>query len=343
MSRQLSDAPVKPDEQVKIAITGSLPILKSREPAVFWPWLGGLLLVGLVIVGIVTLSVWNWLNNVQIGSGVSQASSSVSTLQIGRSAIYADLNITWINAQYTTFFSDDPIHAGAATIRIGLSVNNPTSNTVVITYYDDVRLLVPGQQPFVPTNLNLSAAPQKGTTQTGWIDFPVPQKLDLNSLKLQLGNAAANELLVTVPAQDKFNATQHNMQTFHPPLTVTYYFKGWQLPGYDLVYHLNSVDVRDSYNGVETKAGQQFYALNWTVDNPNGATVNPGLGFDYIRLVFSGGNRPPMDNTLPVGFKANSSRVGGRVVFAGPSNLRSLTIVFLRQAIAGGDSYNVSW
>jgi hypothetical protein len=345
MSKQLSDTPVKPDEQItsSTTTTGSLPAFKKKEPAVFWPWLGGLLVVGLVIVGIVTLSVWNWLNNIQRGIGANTPSSSVSTVNVGRSTLYADLNITWNDVQYTTSFSDDPIHAGPATARVGLKVTNSTSNTIVIAYYDVVRLLVPGQQPIVPTNLNLSAAPQKGSTQTGWIDFPVGKNLKLESLKLQFGNAATSELLPTIPVTGSYNPNQYNSQTAHPSLNVYYYFQGWHIPAYTINYHLASVEIRYAYNGVETKAGQQYYVLNFTVDNPNGVTVSPGLGFDYLRLALNGGNRPPIDNSLPASFKANAHGVAGHVVFQAPANLHSLNVVFLHQAVPGGDTYPISW
>ncbi len=299
--------------------------------------------MGLIFVGIVTLSVWNWLNNVESGIGVSSSSASVATLNVGRSAIYADLNITWTDVRSTTFFDDDPIHAGASTVRVTLSVNNPTANTVVITYYDDVRLLVPNQQPIVPTNLNLSAAPQKGSTQSGWIDFPVAKGLDFSGLKLQFGNAATGETLVTIPATGSYNAAQYAAHTYHPSLLLIYYFQGWQVPAYNLTYHLISVEVRDSYNGVETRSGQQYYVLHFTVDNPNSAIVSPGLGFDYIRLVFNNGNRPPIYNTLPASFKPNTQGVSGSVTYQGPVGQKGLTIVFLHQAVAGGDSYQVSW
>lgn len=343
MSKQLSDTPVKPDEQVTPSNTGGLPALKMKEPAVFWPWLGGLLVVGLVIVGVVTLSVWNWLNNIQSGMGTNSNSPSVSTLNVGRNAFYGDLNITWTDVQYTTSFSDDPVHSGAATARVTLSVNNPTTNTIVIAYYDVVRLLVPGQDPIAPTNLSLSAAPQKGATLSGWLDFPVAKNLKLDSLKLRFGNAATNELLVTIPAQGKYTAGAHKIQTFHPNLTVYYYFKDYVLAGQTLTYRLTGVDVRDSYNGVETKNGQQFYTVHWAVDNPNGVSVNPGKGFDYLRLVLNS-YRVPMDSTLPTtGFKAGAHGVSGSVTFAGPAGLRSLTIAFLKQNVAGDDRYTISW
>jgi hypothetical protein len=346
MSKQLADTPVRPDEQVNSpSTTGGIPVQKPQKQRSlgFWPWFGGLLVVGLIIVGVVTLSVWNWLNTVQNGIGTSQSSSAISTLNVGRSATYADLTITWNNVQYTTFFSDDPIHAGAATARVTLSVNNPTPNTVVITYYDDVRLLVPGQQPIVPTNLSLSAAPSKGATETGWIDFPVAKGVNLSTLKLQLGDAAANEMLVTIPINGTYNPNQYQTRTVHPALTVSYYFKGWQIPGYTLTYHLVGVDMRYSYNGSETKVGQQYYTLHFTVDNPNGVSVAPGFGFDYLRLALNSGNRPPVDNTLPASFKPNAQSVAGSVTYLAPAGLHALTIVFLRQAVAGGDPYPISW
>ena len=104
MSKQLSDTPVRPDEQVTPTATGSLPVLRRKQRAVFWPWLGGLLVVGLIIVGVVTLSVWDWLNNVESGIGTSPNSASVANVSVGRSAIYADLNITWTNVSSTSIF-----------------------------------------------------------------------------------------------------------------------------------------------------------------------------------------------------------------------------------------------
>ena len=120
-------------------------------------------------------------------------------------------------------------------------------------------------------------------------------------------------------------------------LIIYYNFKG-----YTLVYHLMSVDARYSYNGVEASAGQQFYVLNWSVDNTNGADVSPGFGFDYIRLVINGANRPPVYNTLPYTFKAGSKSVGGRVVYSAPVGMHDLTIGFLVQLSPGQNTYQTS-
>jgi hypothetical protein len=340
MSKQLSDSPLKPDEQIAVSTTtGSLPAIPKRQPAVFWPWLGALLLVGLFIVGIVTFTAWNWLNNVRNTINAFQPTSNVTTVNVQRSVPYADLNVTLTDLQSAPSFNDDPIHAGHAVVRASLSVHNPTSNSIAIAYYDVVRLLVAKQPPVTPANLNLSSALAAGATTSGWVDFPAASNTDLSKLTLQLGNAAIHETLVVIPASGAFNASQYTLHTYHPSLTVNYYFQGWQIPAYYLYYHLTSVDVRYSYNGVQASAGQQFYVLNFSVDNPNGVSVAPGWGNDYVRL----DNRTPVDATLPSIFKANAQHVTGHVTFAAPAGMHALNIVFLRQAVPGGDNHPVSW
>jgi len=319
-----------------------MPAIKKRQPSVFWPWLGGLLLVGLVIVVIVTFAVWNWLNNVQSGINANQPLYTLSTLNVQRSSLYAGLNVTLVNVQYAPSFSDDFVRAGPAVVRVNVRVHNPTTAAIAIPYYDVARLLIPGQQPVAPVNLNLAGTFQAGATRSGWIDFPATGKVELNSLKFQVGNMATHEQLVTIPVTGAFNANQFASRTYHPSLTVYYYFQGWKVPAYTLTYHLTSVNVQYAYNGIQAGSGQQFYTLNFSVDNPNGATVGPGWGNDYLRLQFSS-LRTPVDSTLPSSFKPDAQHVTGHVTFAAPTGLHSLTIVFLRQAVAGGDPYPISW
>lgn len=344
MSKQLSDIPLRPDEQLapSSATSGRLPALRTKQSAVFWPWLGGLLLVGLVIVGVVTYATWNWLNAVQIGINANQPAATLATLNVQRSSLYAGLGITLVNVQYASSFSDDVVHAGPTTVRMNMRIHNPTSGAVAIAYYDVARLLVPHQHSIAPANLTLTGSVAAGVTRAGWLDFPAGAGLDLKSLKLQMGNASTHEQLVTIPMSGAFTATQFNTHTYHPALTVNYYFKGWQVPGYYLIYHLTGVEVQYAYNGVQVNAGQQFYVLSLSVDNPNGADVHPGWGNDYLRLLL-GSLRTPIDATLPGDFKPGARYMTGHVTFVAPAGLRALTIVFLRQAVAGGDPYAISW
>ena len=78
------------------------------------------------------------------------------------------------------------------------------------------------------------------------------------------------------------------------------------------------------------------------MDNNNGVTVSPSYGFDYIRLIINGYNSPPIDNTLPYGFKEGAHGVAGRVVYIAPAGLKTLGIAFLLQVVQGQNTYSVN-
>lgn len=254
------------------------------------------------------------------------ANAPITTFTIGRTAPYAGLQFTVVNAQYSVSFPDDTIHLGQAVVRLNMRVSNPTQGSIQVAYYDDARLLVPGMKPIMPSNVRLSIGPNPGASVTGWIDFPVSSHVQLSTLKLQLGSMALGEALVTVPFSGKFDASHYADRTARPNFTISYTFQG-----HTLTYHLTSVDIRYDYRGAQCKAGQQFYVLHFLVDNPNSVDVSPGLGYDYVRLVLVDGNRAPTDNTLPYGFKANMHSTSGSVTFAAPAGLKTITVGFLSQ------------
>lgn len=311
---------------------------KSTEPRRLWIWLTLLLVVGVIALSVVGFATWNWLRSLSLFNSTNTSSPpAITTLPVGRAALYADLTITVLNAQYASAFGNDTIHAGPATVRLNLQVANATRGQIGLVYYDIARLLIPKQAPVAPTNVQLATSVQPITSVKGWLDFPVPTGVRLSSLKLQLGSSALNETLVVIPMSGAFHPELY-ASTHSPQSLVIYY----TFEGSTLTYHLNSIDVRYSYNGSEVRAGEQYYMLNFTVDNPNGGDVSPGLGFDYIRLVINGVNRPPIDNSLPYTFKAGAQSVGGHVTYVAPAGMNSLTIGFLLQLVAGQNNYQVN-
>ena len=310
----------------------------ERPSTRLWPGLAVLLVTGAILLGVVSVLAVNWLRSLPIAlnGNTNTARVPVTTLNVKRTAAYADLSLTVVSAQYAASFSDDLIRPGPAVVRLNMQVTNATHGDIALVYYDVARLLVPGQQPIAPTNVQLASATPQGATVKGWIDFPVPASTQLAELKLQLGSTALNETLVLVPFTGAFHPEQYLNHLSPQSLVIYYNFKG-----YTLTYHLMSVDVRYSYNGVQARAGQQFYVLNWSVDNPNGADVSPGFGFDYMRLVVNGADRPPIDNTLPYTFKAGSAGVGGRVVYSAPAGMKTFSVAFLYQLSQGQNSYDV--
>jgi hypothetical protein len=303
-------------------------------------WFVSLLVLGVIILALTSFATWNWLRTIKFTTNTTPTQAPSTTFSVQRTAPYAGLSFTIVNAQYATSFLDDAIHSGAAVVRLNMHVANPSSDQISVFYYDIARLLAPHQSQFAPTNVSLSAGPAPGKSENGWIDFAVPAGLQLSDLKLQLGSTLLGEYLVTIPFSGSFSeldASRYTDHTSQQSLVINYTFQG-----HVLSYRLLSVEKRYSYLGSQVKAGQEFYILNFRVDNPNGVAVSPGYGYDYIRLVFNAGPLPPSDNTLPYGFKAGAKGVTGHVAYTAPAGLRSLTIDFLIQYGSGGTDFRVS-
>ncbi len=324
----------------KVSASVASPNIQSSQTRL---WLGFtvLLVLGLVILNMVTSVAGDWLKTLKLSIGTSATPIPITTLNVQRTASYAGLAYTVLNAEYATSFRDDNIQAGAAIVRLNMQVTNRSSDSISVIYYDIARLLAPKLAPIIPTNVHLSSGPKPGTSETGWIDFSVPSGLQLQTLQLQLGSAPLSETLVTIPFTGKFDGNRYTDLTVPQSLDINYYFP-YNAPEL-LIYHLVSLDIRYAYKGTQAKAGQQYYVLNFRVDNPNGDKVSPGFGFDYMRISYNGGPiHPPTDNTLPYGFDAGATGVSGRVVFIGPTGLTSLTLDFLVQYGSGGSQYQVS-
>jgi hypothetical protein len=302
-----------------------------------WLWIISMLIIGVIILGGVTSLTWKWLNNVHVTLGAGNTKPAITTFNVLRTGTYANLSFTILNAQYASSFPNDTIQTGPALVRVNVSVTNKSTDQISVIYYDIARLLVPGSKPIAPTNVNLSSGPKPGAGEVGWIDFPVTKGVQLSTLSLQLGSVALHETLLTIPFRGSFDPNHFAGETSPQTLTIWYNFSGTTL-----VYHLTSVNVLYSYRGTQAKVGQQFYVLNFTVDNNNAVKVSPGFGFDYIRLIINGYNTPPIDNTLPHGFNAGAHGVAGRVVYVGPASMKTLNFAFLLQVVQGQNPYSVN-
>ncbi len=341
MANKISPLLPRPKDKTPVpASTRVQKILHSSRTGL-WPLFSSLLVLGVIILIVASSIAWNWLRNVKLAINPAPKEAPVLTFKVQRTAAYAGLEFTIVNAQYATSFVDDSIQSGSGLVRLNMKVANKSTDQINIVYYDIARLLAPKLSPIAPTNVSLSVGPKPGTSETGWIDFSVSSALQLNTLQLQFGSTTLGESLVTIPFTGPFDASRYSDRTSPQNLDISYYF-----PYYNpqlLIYHLKSVNIRHAYRGSQAKAGQQYYVLNFSVDNPNATNVSPGYGYDYIRLSFNGGPiHPPIDNTLPYGFKALAKGVGGRVVFTGPAGLKAITVDFLVQYQSGGSNYNVT-
>jgi hypothetical protein len=326
-------------EMRSIANTSPNKILyppRNSQSSKLWLWIVSLLIIGIIIFGGMSYIALHWFNTIHITLGAGTTQPAITTLHVARTGTYAELSYTVLNAQYATTFPNDTIQTGPALVRVNVQVMNTSTDQVSVIYYDVARLLVPGVKPIAPTNVHLTTGPKPGASEVGWIDFPVTQGTQLSTLKLQLGSLLLNETPLIIPFSGPFDPNHFAAKTYPQTLTIWYNFSG-----NTLVYHLTSVSVLYANRGTQVAVGQQFYVLNFTVDNNNGVTVSPGFGFDYIRLIINGYNTPPVDNTLPHDFKAGVHGVAGRVVYKGPAGLTKLDFAFLIQIVQGQNVYSV--
>ena len=310
---------------------------QNSQSSNLWLWIASLLIIGLIIFGGVSYIALHWFKTIHITLGSGTTQPAITTFHVERVGTYAQLSFTVLNAQYAATFPNDTIQTGPALVRVNLQVTNKSTNQVSVIYYDVARLLVPGMKPIAPSNVHLSTGPKPGASEVGWIDFPVTKTVQLSTLKLQLGSLLLRETPLIIPFSGPFNPNLFIGKTYPQTLTIWYNFSG-----NTLVYHLTSVNVLYAYRGTQAAIGQQFYVLNFSVDNYNGVTVSPGFGFDYIRLIINGYNTPPVDNTLPHDFKAGAHGVAGRVVYKGPAGLTRLDFAFLVQVVKGQNTYSVN-
>ncbi|WP_220202122.1 hypothetical protein [Reticulibacter mediterranei] len=299
-----------------------------------WFSLTFMIIVGLVISGVIALIINYWLNSTRFTPNSTNATTSIiATLDVQRASLYAGLEMTIKNAQSAQTFVDDTVPSSSKVVRLNMHVANPTNNQISLLYYEIARLLAPHIQPIAPLNVHLSAATQPGKEDSGWIDFPFSDHLQLDTLTLQLGSSALHETMVLIPLKAKFDPKHFITKSSPQSLAISYNFNGNLLS-----YYLKSVDVAYAYQGRQARAGQQFYVLHFLVDNPNGVDASPGLGYDYIRLVVLGYSQPPIDSTLSATFKHATRGMSGNVVFVAPVGMKTITVGFRSQF--GGPQQN---
>ena len=321
---------------------------KEESPFRVWPLLIALLVVGLLIVTIVGVTLGGVFQNLHIGTNNATSQPPITTFNVQRTAPYASLDFTVLTAQDATSFNDDTVHPGPAVVRVTIRVANKTTDQVSIIYYDVLRLLIPGQHALAPTNIlpsslkpgmgtpacnasPLSSGPAPGKSEVDCVDFPVPKGTQLQALSLQLGSAAAGEFLVTIPFRGPFNPGRYASRISSQHLDIPYTYYNFDDSPFQFLFHLSSVEISYFYTGMQSKAGQQFYILNFRVDNQSGIYVIPGYGYDYVRLVINGNLHTPVDSTLPNAFNTNARNVAGQVVFVGPPGLATITLGLLPQ------------
>src|SRR5947209_2588451 len=113
---------------------------KNPHPSKLWLWIMCILVIGLIIFGSMSYIALHWFNTIHITLGAGTTQPTITTYDVQREGIYAELSFTVLNAQYATTFPNDTIQTGPALVRINLRVSNRTTDQVSVIYYDVARL-----------------------------------------------------------------------------------------------------------------------------------------------------------------------------------------------------------
>ncbi|MBX5451092.1 hypothetical protein [Thermogemmatispora sp.] len=117
-------------------------------------------------------------------------SNPIASIELNRSFSYSGVNLTVTRVGEAGSYSDDQKHQGKYVVRVYLEVQNPGESPVGIDYQALARLVLPDGTQIAPQLITIPPVVLPGQKQTGYLDFPVNQQLDLSTLSLHLGKKA---------------------------------------------------------------------------------------------------------------------------------------------------------
>ena len=293
---------------------------------------GVLIIIILLVVGICGTTAYfgyKWLASTA-SSGTTDTTSDnngtsnnisvpLTTAQINQSLTYSSVDITILNVQKASSFSDDANTDTSTPVLVRLNVKerNPTTGTVFLSYSDNFRLILPDGTSVAPGRTHEIGAINQAVTQTSWIDFPVTSSVDLNKLTLRLG--AASQAQMDVPLTGNADLSKYQLKTISPNTSFQYAGLNWTL---------TTVTSSLSANGKQADSGMRYIVVTLKVDNPTSNTFFPSAT-DNFRLQAGGTTNPPTNSTLPISIAAGTTNTVGTVTFQMPQNSSSFTLIML--------------
>ena len=264
-------------------------------------------------------------NTPQSGNSTPTGTGSTNGLvtgaeQLNLKVTYSGVDITITSVQQQDSFPDDSSTSHPGVVRVNMDESNPTSDAS-FSYGDAARLILPGSTTIVvPANEQHYSPPSKASTQTNWIDFPVPgQKVDLRKLVLRLGTPTQNQM--NIPLYPNADLSQYQPKAVSPNVSTQYAGLTWTV---------TTATASLSAAGHQADKGMEYVTVTLKVDNPSSNDFS-GYWGDYIRLnTGSTTSSPTTDSTLPLSFAAGSAGSKGNVIFSMPTGSTSFTLILLK-------------
>lgn len=244
-----------------------------------------------------------------------------TTTQLNETVNYASIDITILNAQQASSFSDDSNSSTNALVRLNLKEQaGPVVGSFL--YSDVMRLVLPDKTTIVPSSEKNDIRPDPGTSRTNWIDFAVATNTKIDQLTLLLGTD--KEAQMSIPLSSGANLSAYQPKTASPNVATHYAGLSWTITSATLAWN---------YNGKQADEGMRYVVVQFRIDNPTSQQFVSGFPEDYMRLKAGDiTSAPDGDTTLPTTVPANSSGATGVVPFEVPEGVTSYTLILLSNA-----------
>ena len=251
------------------------------------------------------------------GSTSSQRSTPV-TGQIPASTFsYKSAIITIVSVDQQKQFNGDDQSSGPVVVRVNIHEQNPTEQSIYVTYDEAARLILPDGRSVAPKT-NASSVIEGGIVRNSWLDFSVDSEQDLNKLILRVG--ATNEHQMDVPLKHNPDLTKYQPRSITPNTKVQY----------GVVWTVTKVTTSLSADGEQADAGKRYIIVTLQANNATTEAFYPTPS-ENIRLKSNTTVQAPKSTTLPGSIAPHSTGTTGTVTFLVPENGSNLQLQFLAQ------------
>lgn len=251
------------------------------------------------------------------GQGSTSSQGSVSSPGQASTISYKSAVITIVSVDQQKQFADDTQSSGPAVVRVNIHEQNPTEQSVYVTYDQSARLILPDGRSVAPAT-NASSVIERGIVRNSWLDFSLDSKQDLNKLILRIGTA--NEHQMDVPLTHNPNLTKYQPRLIAPGTKLQY----------GVNWTVTKVITSLSADGEQADAGKRYIIVTLQADNATTADFYPSPSENF-RLKSNTVVQEPKSTTLPGSIAAHSTGTTGTVTFMVPENGDNLQLQFLAQ------------
>jgi len=241
----------------------------------------------------------------------------LTTKNINAALTYASVDITILNAQEASSFSDDSSPSSPVLLRVNMKQHNPTASTIFLSYSENFHLILPDGTSITPASEHDIGAVDQAVTKTSWVDFPLSSSMDISKLTLRLGGA--NQVQEDVPLTGNADLSKYQAKTISPNTAFQYAGVKWTL---------TTVTSSFSANGKQADSSMRYIVITLKLDNPTSSVFFPGMS-TYTRLKSGEIINSPKSDTFPIDVAAGTTGTTGTVTFLMPQNNSSFTLTML--------------